>query len=332
MNILYIGPYHQKTILGSTSQAILINLLANKKNNIACRPLRIEINAGGRNQNIHKDIIEAEEKSFDTYDTVIQHTPLSSAIAIGGVKNNILLPIISTHDTSPDIESLSKFNKILVDNTIDYQKLNSYKQLKNKIHVFNYHFDLIIDNNTFLNLGNINFSNKLYYIGDFNNNQDNILNISKSFISNISHENTVLLIFLIYLQNDQKEQLEQYIKNIYKISNKVMHLNKIHIMGIDAEIKTLGIIHNTCDVLINAEDMHSNSFNKKLNESYNKKILDFDLIDYSFTYERNSKFLPTGFNVISENSISAKVERYLKNNSTSDRTTHSKKTNINELL
>jgi hypothetical protein len=332
MNILYIGPYHQKTILGSTSQAILINLLANKKHNISCKPLSIEINVGGRNQNIHPDIVKAEENSFDTYDTVVQHAPISSAIPIGGVKSNILLPIISTHDTTLDIDSLSQFTKILVDNTVDYQKLSSYKQLKNKIHVFNYHFDLAIDNNTFLNLGNINFSKKLYYIGNFNNNQDNILNICKSFISNVSHENVVLLIFLIYLQNDQKEQLEQYIKNIYKTSNKISYLNKIHVMGIDAEIKTLGLIHNTCDILINAEDMHSNSFNKKLNESYNKKILDFGIDDYSFTYERNGKFSPTGFNVISENSISTKIGQYLKNSSTSNKVTHSKKTNINELL
>lgn len=330
MNILYLGPYRQKTTLGLTSQVIILNLLHNKNNKVSCVPLYIDNNKVSPDNNIDSAVIAAEQTNYGNYDCVIQHTTVSSAIPINGVSKNILLPIMSCNDVDIKTDIIKGFDKILVDNQIDYAKLTQYKTLKNKVHVYDYAAGFRSNEQTKIDLGVVNFYKKLYYIGDYEANKDNILNLCKSFISNSEKDKNVLLLFLTHLNKPQKDKIESYINKLYSMMYPSFY-TKVHVVGIDVDMGTLLLTHRTGDVFINLEDTHSNTLNVKINQLYNKELLNFNINDYGFKYENNGAFLPHGCNTVTESSINNKIHNYLRNN-TSDKLSHTKKTDINELL
>jgi hypothetical protein len=330
MNILYLGPYRQKTTIGLTSQLILINLLQNKKNKVSCAPLYTDFNKAAKEKDIDSAVLDSEKSNYEQYDCVIQHTTISSAVPINGVAKNILLPIMSCNDTDIKVDIIKGFDKILVDNQVDYARLTQHKMLKNKVHVYDYAIGFTSNEQTKIDLGIVNFYKKLYYIGDYEANKDNILNVCKSFIANSQKDKNVLLLFITNLTKPQKDQLESYISKLYSLIYKHSYA-KAHVIGMESDMGTLLLAHRTGDVFINLEDTHSNTLNLKINQLYNKELLNFNINDYGFKYENNGTFFPGGCNTVTESSIHSKISNYLYNN-TSDKLSHSKKTDINELL
>jgi hypothetical protein len=330
MNILYLGPYKQKTVLGLTSQIIVLNLLNSKKVKVSCIPLFLDFNKITPEENIHKSIIESQNNHFNDYDCVIQHVPIASATPIDAVSKNILLPIISSSDYKIDINALKRFDKILVDNPKDYKKLSEYKQIKNKISVYDYSVSFSSNDESKIDLGIINFYKKLYYVGDYSTNKDNIHKLCNSFASHSKRDQHTLLLFLSYLTKPQKDEIESYIHKIHQLCNKNLP-PKINVIGIDTDMGTLSLIHRTGDVFIDLNDDCTNTLNTKISKIYNKSLLTFDINDYEFKYENNGKFYLDGFSVVSEESISDKISKYLYNN-TVDNISHTKKTDINELI
>jgi hypothetical protein len=330
MNILYLGPYRQKNIIGLTSQLIILNLLQNKKNKVSCIPLYIDFNKASKEKDIDPVVLDSEKTNYEKYDCVIQHTTVSSATPINGVAKNILLPIISCNDIDIKIDIIKGFDKILVDNQIDYARLTQHKMLKNKVHVYDYATGFTSNEQAKIDLGVVNFYKKLYYIGDYEANKDNILNVCKCFIANSQKNKNVLLLFITNLTKPQKDQIESYIAKLYSLIYKNSYA-KVHVVGIESDIGTLLLTHRTGDVFINLENTHSNTLNLKISQLYNKELLNFNINDYGFKYENNGIFFPEGCNTVTEPSICSKISNYLYNN-TSDKLSHTKKTDINELL
>jgi hypothetical protein len=330
MNILYLGPYKQKTVLGLESQAIILNLLSGKKNKLSCVPIFSDLNKILSDESINTPIRDAQNSNYDKYDCVIQHVPIGSATPIGGITKNILLPIIGAADYKFNIDTLKQFNKILVDNQKDYKNLAQHKLLKNKVSVYDYQIGSVSNDDSKIDLGIVNFHKKLYYIGDYRDNRDNILKLCTCFVTNSKRDNHVLLLFLLYLNKSQKDEIESYINKLYQLCHKNSY-PKISVIGIDTDFGTLSLAHRTGDVFIDLEDAHSNALNLKISQAYNKELLSFITTDYELKYENNDMFFPNGCSIVAEGNIANKISQYLQNN-TVDSIPHTKKTDINELI
>jgi hypothetical protein len=331
MNILYIGPYRQQSIIGIHSQILLLNLLNDKNNTITARPVYTDFNKPPVKE-LHNDIVKAEQNSCDSYDTIIQNVPLNMASPIHGIKSNILIPVLSVKNiTEDEISTMSHFNKILVDNKNDYKILSSHKSIASKIHTYDYSFSVGIGPNASVDLGMFNNSNKLYFIGEYSENATNIISICKAFVSSSMIDDFVFCIFLLYPNNNDIQELERNIKNIYAENKKINTINRIIIGPLEMDIQHIAVIHKTCDAFIDLQDDNSNSINVKLSQSHDSKIISFDINDYTFSFDRNSKSSPIGYFSPSESSINISIKKYLKFK-TSTEIVPSKKTPINKII
>lgn len=331
MNILYIGPYRQKNIVGIHSQIVLLNLTNEKSNNITARPIYTDFSKPIVSD-LHSDIVKLEKTIYDSYDSVIQHAPLTMAGPIQSVKSNVIIPILSAKNLSDDdIATLSKFDKILVDNKNDYNRLSLYKGLASKVNTYEYSFNVNIGPEASIDLGIFNYSNKIYFIGEYEANVTNIGNICKSFVSNTSVEDAVLIIFLLYPGNNEIQELENHIREIYSINKPSNIINRILTIPIDAEVQHLAVIHKVCDTFINLQDDNSNYINLKLSQAHNSSNISFDISDSSFSFDRNKKFDKGGYFGPSESSVNEKLKKYFKFKTTSEIVPF-KKTPINKLI
>lgn len=331
MNILYIGPYRQKNIIGIHSQILLLNLTNDKSNSITARPIYTDFSKPIVSD-LHNDIVKLEKTIYDSYDVVIQHVPLSMACPIQSVKSNIIIPVLSAKNLSDDdVATLSKFDKILVDNKNDYNRLSLHKSLASKVNTYEYSFNVNIGPEASIDLGMFNHSNKIYFIGEYAENVTNISNICKSFVSNTSIEDAVLIIFLLYPGNNQVQELENHIREIYSINKPSNIINRILIIPIDTEVQHLAVIHKVCDTFISLQDDNSNYINLKLSQAHNSSNISFDISDYSFSFDRNKKFDQNGYFGPSESSVNEKLKKYFKFKTTSEIVPF-KKTPINKLI
>ena len=309
MNILYIGPYRQKSLAGLTSLFILMNLLKNKKHKISSRPIYLDKEP--INQDIVEDIIKAEREQYDSYDVIIQHTTPDMSIKINAVKKNIIILINNEEILSDDVlEKLAGFDSILVDNKITY---NLYKEYYPKISskLTTYDYDLLIPPMQLsqFDVNPFEITKKLYFIGDYKDNINNIYNLCNAFIKHSANcvDEYSLILYLFNMDTRIKQNITNNINEIYSSYGIKYAINRIMIAPIDCNLQNIITAHNTGSIFINISESNSNSLNYKICNSLNKKILDFNDTDYTFEFTRNNRITDKRCLGISCGSIDNKI-------------------------
>lgn len=312
MNILYIGPYRQNNVIGWTSASLLQHLLSGKKHNITCRPIYLE--PGNSTTNISTSIIDAEQIVNDSYDIIIQHSDIDSLIKIHSIKKNIAIPILQDrYIDSSTITNLSTFDQILVDTKSDYQRLQQYQTIKNKVKTYDYDVAISGKSNSTFRIGVLECAKKIYFVGKYSNNIDNIIHICKAFIHNIGMHEYVLLLFLFDLDTSKKNHIESIINKYYMLHDMRHTINRIVIAPIETALNDLFVAHQTGDIFLDLQDDHSNTLNTKIAKSLNKQIVQFDYSDIVFGFDRNGQHHKTGFTGVSEEAINIAINNCILN-------------------
>lgn len=317
MNILYIGPYRQNNVIGWTSVALLRHLLSSQKHRITCRPIYLEPSSS--TTNIDKSILNSENNILDTYDTIIQHSSLESLIKIHSIPKNIAIPILNDKEMNDGIiATLSEFDQILVDTKSSYHRLQQYRSLKNKVKTYDY--DILITNkpNSSFRIGVLERAKKIYFIGKYDTNIDNILNICKAFIHNVNIREYTLVLFLFDLDANKKNLIESVINKHYMLHRMNYTINRIVIAPIETELDNLLVAHQTGDIYLDLQDDHSNTLNTKIALSLDKKVVQFSYDDNEFRFDRNGRHNTMGFIGISERAINSALNHCILDNRSHD--------------
>jgi protease II len=318
MNILYIGPYRQKSIPGLTSLFILMNLLKNTNHKVSARP--IYINKEPTNEDILQNIVKAEQEQYDNYDIVIQHTTADMSRKINAIKKNIIILINNEEILSEDtIEKLAGFDSVLVDSKTTYNLYKAYyPKIANKLVTYDY--DIIIPPMQVgqFNVNPFEISKKLYFIGDYKDNINIIYNLCHSFIKHSvnSIDEHSLILYLFNMDPNTKQNITNNINQIYSSYGIKYAINRIIIAPIECNLINIITAHNTGLVYININESNSNSLNYKICNSLNKNILNFNDTDYIFEFTRNNRISDKNCLGISCSSIDNKINKLLNNNYT----------------
>lgn len=317
MNILYIGPYRQNNVAGWTSTALLNHLLSSNKHNITCRPIYLEPSSSTKD--IDKTIVRAEQLSYDTYDAIIQHSNIDSLIKINSIPKNIAIPILNDKVLDSDtITNLSTFDQILVDTKRSYQRLQTYQSIKNKVKTYDYDISIMPRPHSSFRIGILECAKKIYFIGKYNSNIDNIINICKAFIHNVKTHEYALLLFLLDLDTAQKNHIAAIVNKHYMLHNMRYTINRVVIAPIETQLDNLLVAHQTGDIYLDLQDDHSNSLNTKIATVLNKRIIQFHNEDMVFQFDRNGKQNSMGFVGVSEDSIDAALNNCMMDSHNND--------------
>lgn len=302
-------------MVGLTSLVILMNLLQNKKHKVSSRP--IYLNKDPINQDIVQEVVKAEHDQYDSYDIIIQHVTLDMCIKINAVKKNIVIPINNQEILSEDdLEKLAAFDAILVDNKTIY---NLYKEYYSKIanKLTTYDYDLFIPPTQLaeFDVNPFGITKKLYFIGDYENNINNIYSLCHAFIKhsiNCTDEYSLIL-YLFNIDPNIKQNITNNINQIYSSYEIKYAINRIMIAPIDCNLQNIITAHNTGSVYINIGDSNSNSLNYKISNSLNKQIINFNDTDYIFEFTRNNRIHNKQCLGVSCGSIDTKMNKALNN-------------------
>lgn len=139
MNILYIGPYYENSIIGMSSRDH-IDILK-KNHNLYIKPIFLT-----QNLIINKDIKKLENSSLAKnikYDIIIQYAPIDFIVPFKliGIKN-YCIPIIpytySINNKNKYVKNLLLFDKIFVDSKYDSDIIKEIGIDGKKIKIFSY--------------------------------------------------------------------------------------------------------------------------------------------------------------------------------------------------
>jgi hypothetical protein len=312
MNILYLGPYRQSTTEGITSFFTLLNLIQSNRYNLTSRPIyfkdapKLDIANGY--------VAKCESSLLDNYDMVIQHTYIYEALPINSVNKNIIIPITTDETiTSQDIDCLSAFDTILVDTKLNYNRLAEYTKIKNKIKTYDYDIPISSLMENKFDIGVLNQTKKLYFIGNYSSNKTNIYNICKSFIANLNYNEYSLVLFLFDMDYNFKNELDSFISRFYEDSGPTHAINRIVVVPIISTFDNMIVAHQTGDIFIDIQDDNSNSFNYKIALLLKKKIIQFNMDDLDFSFDRNGTQSKNGFIGVSQRSLSKSISDTLHN-------------------
>lgn len=311
MNILYIGPYRQKDTVGLTSLNILVNLLQSK-HTVSARPIYLNKNS----ITVSDDkILEAENKRSEYYDIVIQNVKPDQAIKIDSISSNILIPILNEKILSKNtVDTLNQFDLILTDTKLSYHKLCSYKKLANKVKTYDYQLVSIDIKNNLFDIGLLNLNKKLYFVGNYQTNIENICNICNAFVKNVCNYNFSLILFIANLNQENKNKLDNIVNGIYNDYNIKYTINKIAIVSIDCSLESIFTAHKTGDIYVDIQDEHTNSMNVKIANLFNSKVIEFNAEDNEYYCHRNDRTHDHGCLSIGYKAIESKIYKAIINN------------------
>lgn len=311
MNILYIGPYRQNSLSGMHSSCILQTLIASKKHNVVSRP--IYISQCSNITEIPALILDAEKNATADIDCVVQHIPVAFANKCYSINRNIIIPIIGSKRLSRQEQSiLSTFDSIFVDNKLDSNKMNKNLGSSAAKKIKNFDYDIFANpiNNQLYDLGVLSCLNKLYFIGKASENVDYLNSLIKSFVKQNYSNNLALILYLVDINPQDKDIIENNIKTIYKNYNKQFILNKIMIVPIESRLNNLIIAHNTCDIFIDLQNRTSNTLHTKIAKALNKKILVVSN-DVSYKSQDSQDLDVEGYLSVTDEDIDAALSSYV---------------------
>lgn len=269
-NVLYLGPYGYNNSLGISSRAIIEELAQKQDLNLTTKNIFLE-NPYENSTLVNYN--EFEREILPEYDLVIEHTTPSMMVVNKGMsKKFVAIPIMDTLLSSYDIEKLNMFDGIYTD---DYYNLNTLivNNLESKI--FSYDIKPV-DQTNIINIGYHNLNKKLYFIGDYTNNENMINKIIVSFIVSFRSINNVSLVLMLTDSNSQEveNQILSNIKNIYSKMDFHPILSPIKTILQPLSIEQLHTIHSFFDIHLDIRDSYNTGINRCLATIYNKQTID----------------------------------------------------------
>jgi hypothetical protein len=332
MNILYIGPYRQKGIIGITSLFVLINILSKANTNISSRPIYIN---GSEPIDIgDPTVLSSEKNRFDNYDMIIQHVDPKDCIKINSVQKNVIIPILNERVLDENsINKLTDFDLVLTDTKYSYSRIaNATNKLSSKTKNYDYDIPMSsIPKNQF-NIGTLDNTKKLYFIGSYKHNIANINYLCKSFIRNVMNNECSLILFLFDIDAKIKNDIESMIANIYAENNIKYAINRVLVAPIDPTLDNIVTAHQTGHIFIDLQDDSGNTVNNKFAAILNKPVVSFGSDDYEYNYDRNHTIYSTGCTGVSYKSIESKIKRAISDKTYSEHLIPVKKQHINKIL
>lgn len=281
MNILYVGPYRVENDTGIESQSHIQNLLASKYN-VTTRPIYPSIHE----PTIKLDILPCESKTYDSYEVLIQHAPVNWLQPHQGFVKNIAIPILGPALILREhqVSSLSRFNKILVDNSQDEARLvrsglgDSITRISHPI----LPSSLRDIKDQKIDFGVHNKSLKFYFFGNMHTDADIIQKILVSFYTAFRGNFGKSLILL--LDNVSNKEKQQFIETINSIKQQL----RIHqytkstteyIMFKSLSFQEKLMIHNTCDVFLSLNLITKSTIQEEHAKYLNNVIINMENLE-----------------------------------------------------
>jgi len=332
MNILYLGPYRQKSIAGIASLFVLRNLIATPNHKVSARPLYIDNYQSS--DIIDQNILSSEKIILDHYDILIQNVYPKDSIKINSITKNIIIPIINEGSLDETTKNkLSEFDMILTDTKLSYNRLSNLdNKITNKVKTYDYDVPIAptLPDNQF-NIGILNQTKKIYFIGNYINNITNIHNLCRSFIKNVSFNECSLVLFLLDMTQQLKNDIDNKISEIYAENNIKYAINRIVIIPIDSTIENIVVAHQTGDILVDLQDDNTNTVNTKIATLLNKPIVSFGIEDHEHALTRNNHIYNDAVGVSSW-AIDSKIKRAICDKSYTENLVPFKKQHINKII
>lgn len=287
MNILYIGPYRDKSVNGLIS----INHIESLKNHCALtiKPLFL---TSDRTQSLDNNLIELEKKQLldKKYDACIQYAPIEHLIPFELVSlKNYCIPIVSyTYHINNEYQNyniLSHFDTIFYDSQYDTKLFKNILSEKKKYKLFNYS-DVSVDPPL---IDKLSIHSKRYKFYTFVHKETYrfINKILLAFLMLQKKLQTCLLIIAV----DNEEHHKLVSDNINFLS-KQLKINYIHnyIKILNLETKEIDVLslHKSANCLIDVRDYTNNNFQTHLAKLYNNAIITNDNLSYSEDIELES--------------------------------------------
>jgi len=254
MNILYIGPYREDTEQGYISRQYLEDILGNY--NVTCRPI---FTSNSTVQKIQENITDAEKRLQNNYDCCIQHMTLNMLTYSGYFKHLVaipVLPISNKINSLSNIDTLNRFNKIIINNDKE-ESLLVRSGIKSEIKNIDCPVDIkmaeTIDKK--FNFGLHNNNHKFYFIGNYKKDMEAIHKILLAFYVSFRCDITYSLIMLLEGDQQDKEHLQKTSTDIKSQLNIISYrnpLNELYIFEPMSEYDKL-ILHNSCDIFLNLQ-------------------------------------------------------------------------------
>lgn len=311
MNILYLGPYRQNDDIGVLSR-IYLNSISTKFS-VCSRPVYLNNNA-----NNSQNIFITEKCSSTDFDVLVQHLPIDNLAINSNFSKNICIPIIDSKLLNSDQTSkLNFFDQIFIDNYFLYRQIKTINIAPSKYRLLGVELPPEIFHTNKYNLSLYDFSTKLYTILDFQKNLDMINDLCASFVSMSKNiKNLSLLLFLYNIDNNLLQGLNNRIKDLYSAFNSKLTTINIVPIGINNDLQSLILCHNTGDVFLDISETNKIPLNYHIAKNLDRKILDPTTLNYSMSLFRNNTYSPDGYDYVSGTSIYDNLTKILANNST----------------
>jgi len=290
MNILYIGPYRQDSLISLCSKDIIDSISNISDADITIRP--IYLHSGVRT--IDDDLQKLENKPIRShYDIVIQHGPIKLLYAnknlFGPNTKLVCIPIMEPIINKTDYSKcLVNFDLVLTDNRLIAEILQTNYGLADKVRQYSYFGSY--RSSEVVNLGIYGADLKFYFIGSFVHNKSTVELILQSFymsfraITNIA----LVLVFTDAMSNDLKKQIDHMILSTKQKLNITEFCQREQIIVKNLSTNELASLHNTCDIFICLNDSGAESgINKKIAMNHQKRIIDESNIKFYYDVSRS---------------------------------------------
>ncbi len=290
MKSLFLGPYRHKNLIGYLSSIYLDNIQSSSQE-LSSRFIPILDNVPLNTEQFH-----TEQTDSTSYDRIIQHLPVNHLGISPHIKKNIAIPVLNNKRLdSNEKEKLGHFDEIWVDNNYAFQVISEIPgvntkfirpEFKNKSKYFSQNKE---------DLSFWSFFQKFYFIGEYIANQDLINHLVIDFFKwKQANNDWCLVLYLPNIVEQHKQELSEYIVKIAKTSQYVGQNIPIIIIDDECNYHNISKIHNTCDVLLNVNEVF-NSINYWYAKSMSKKIVDFKDCIITTNFFRNNYLSLDGF-------------------------------------
>lgn len=325
MNTLFIGPYHQTDYVGSIARCYLDHILSSNthQKTLVCRPLYLN------NQDTNP--LDTNNGKLVENKTIIQHVPIDMFVGHTKFVNNILIPIIDHKKeiNSKFRDSLELATKILVNNSIDYNKLLHCNLNPKKLSIFSIKPKVDINLlNKKIDLGIYDSLYKYYFIGEYKSNTDILQKLITSFLYSFRDKESVCLVLWLSSTEQERVELLKFYEDLKKRLKIVRGIDPIVFISRPINFKETILMHSCGDVYLAINDDYYPTIDEYYSSMYKKQIInkstletiklpdlsldDYNIGDYyrSITIESLSQQMLKKFD---QTSTSSYTNKYSKN-------------------
>ena len=302
-NKLFIGPYSYPNYIGTLSNLYLEHILS----------LDSSQSFASRRCFLHNDkqtIRNSETRLLDTYDVLIQNLSLEQIAVNYKFKKNIVIPNLTGNikiSNAKYAEQLQLADLILVNNSIDYQKILSLNIAPSKIQQFSIPISINAETTSKkLQLGIYDSYFKFYFIGEYASNQDIVKSLIVSFCDTFKNQECFLILWLVCTPAQRTEILDFY-QQIKLSLNMTNTLDNILFICRPVDYNEIPALHNTGDVYLAVNSDYYPFIDEQIAAGFGKYIINREQLNSSYapilTQGRNGEYV----SAISIDSLSNKM-------------------------